>query len=284
MVIKLNTINGLTWPQFQNNEEPTETSLFFGNHGIKLHGRIILPSTASVTNPVPGAVLTHGIGSDNRVMESSAYLLAKKGIAAILVDIRGHGKSEGRLDDKFYEDVVDAWQVLTDLPVVDRSRIALIGHSLGAFASILATTKIEKPKALIALSCPYEVNDGVLKDSEHKAFPLLKWFITFIGKLTISLFNLKARIDWGKLITSWSEFSISSALAELTECSKLFVFSEKDPITPFQKFAKLYEEAPSPKQKMVTRGSHVTSVEAELICYEWVGWTVAALNRSEMVA
>ena len=77
---------------------------------------------------------------------------------------------------------------------------------------------------------------------------------------------------------------ISSALAELDECSKLFVFSEKDPVSPFQKFSKLYEEAPGPKQKMVTRGSHVTAVEAEIIRFEWVGWTVTALNRSEMIA
>ena len=98
------------------------------------------------------------------------------------------------------------------------------------------------------------------------------------------MFKLKARVDWGKFITSWTQQSISSAIAELENCSKLFVFSEKDPLTPFQKFAQLYEKMPGPKQKMVTRGSHVTSVEAEIIRYEWIGWTVTALNRSEMIA
>jgi fermentation-respiration switch protein FrsA (DUF1100 family) len=284
MINSLKSPNEIQIPGFEKNTAPIEIPIFFGNHGVRIYGKIILPADASVSNPVPGAVLCHGIGADHKVMESSALIMVGKGVAAMLLDIRGHGKSGGRLDDNFYKDVVDAWRVLTSLPVVDSTRIALIGHSLGAFSSIMATTEIDKPKAVVALSCPYEVDNAVLSTPQHRVFPLATWFISLIGKMTISLFRLKARVDWKKFVTSWTQMKISSAIAELDECSKLFVFSERDPISPFQKFADLYEKAPGPKQKMVTRGTHVTPVEAELIRYEWIGWTVAALHRSEMIA
>ncbi len=138
--------------------------------GIKVNGKIMLPAHASVSNPVPGAVLCHGFGADQNVMESSALLLVNKGIATIVFDLRGHGFSEGCLDGNFEADVIDAWRMLTNLPEVDSSRIALIGHSLGALASILAA-KIVKPKAIVALSCPYEIKGMMLKELSHKAFP-----------------------------------------------------------------------------------------------------------------
>jgi hypothetical protein len=66
-------------------------------------------------------------------------------------------------------------------------------------------------------------------------------------------------------------------LAELESCAKLFVFSANDPVTSYKRFAQVYAKAPGLKQVMLTRGSHVTSVQAEIIRFEWVGWTVSAM-------
>jgi cephalosporin-C deacetylase-like acetyl esterase len=63
--------------------------------GAKVYGKIMLPAHASATSQVPGAVLCHGFGADQAVMESSASLLVAKGIAAIVFDMHGHGSSEG---------------------------------------------------------------------------------------------------------------------------------------------------------------------------------------------
>lgn len=41
-------------------------------YGIKANGKIMLPENASASNPVPGAVLCHGFGVNQNVMESSA--------------------------------------------------------------------------------------------------------------------------------------------------------------------------------------------------------------------
>lgn len=244
--------------------------------GIKINGKIMLPPQASASHPVPAAVLCHGYGADQNVMESAALLLVKKGIATIVFDLRGHGSSEGSLDANYDEDVIDAWRMLTSLPEVDSSRVALIGHSLGALASILAA-KTVKPKAIVALSCPYEIKGKVLNDLSNKAFPLLRWLVTLIGRFITLFMGMKVKVSWKKFLESWSQMKLSSALAELYECDKLFIFSEGDMITPYRKFAQIFENAPGPKTKMLARGSHQTPLEAEILRFEWVGWVVSAL-------
>jgi pimeloyl-ACP methyl ester carboxylesterase len=244
--------------------------------GIKINGKIMLPPQASASHPVPAAVLCHGYGADQNVMESAALLLVNKGIATIVFDLRGHGSSEGSLDGNFDEDVIDAWRMLTSLPEVDGSRVALIGHSLGALASILAA-KTVKPKAIVALSCPYEIKGKVLNDLSNKAFPLLRWLVTLIWRFITLFMGMKVKVSWKKFLESWSQMKLSSALAKLDACDKLFIFSEGDMITPYRKFAQIFENAPGPKTKMLTRGSHQTPLEAEILRFEWVGWVVSAL-------
>jgi len=258
-----------------------EIPVIFGSNGIKLYGTIMLPASASASNPVPGAVLCHGFGADRKIMESSALLLVKKGIATIAFDLRGHGLSEGQLDGNFHDDMVDAWQVFNALPEVDSSRIGLIGHSLGAFSSILAARRIKKPRAIVALSCPPEVNGRIFKDPSRVVLALVGWLVTFIGKLTIRFNGMKVKVDWRKFLESWIQLKLSSALAELDECAKLFVFSASDQLSPYNRFAQIYQEVPGPKQKMLTRGSHVTPVEAEMIRFEWIGWAVSTLKSKK---
>jgi pimeloyl-ACP methyl ester carboxylesterase len=278
------TINTATLPRAELKlGARKEMPVVFGSHGIKLHGTIMLPAHASAYSPVPGAVLCHGFGADRKVMESSALLLVKKGIATMVFDLRGHGLSEGCLDGNSYEDIIDAWQLLTDLPEVDSSRIGLIGHSLGAFSSILAARKIKKPKAIVALSCPSEVNSKMFKYYSPRALSLVRWVFTLVGKLTIRFSGLKVKVDWQKFLESWLQIKLSSALAELDECAKLFVFSASDLLSPYHRFAQIYQEAPGPKQKMLTKGSHVTAVEAEMIRFEWIGWAVSALKAKKSV-
>ena len=246
-------------------------------NGAKVYGKIMLPMHASATNTVPGAVLCHGFGGDHDVMQSSALLLADKGIATIVFDLRGHGSSEGFLTGNIDEEVIDAWRLIEGLPEVDSSRIALIGHSLGALASVLAAGKV-KPKALVALSCPYEIEQRVINNPYYRAFPWYRWVVTLIGRLAIRSRRLKVRVDWEKFLQFWSQVKVSSALAELDGCNKLFVFSDSDMLTPYRKFSGLYENAPEPKQKMLARGIHTTPIRAEILRFEWIGWVVSVLK------
>ncbi len=250
--------------------------------GIRMNGKIMMPALATTSNPVPGVVLCHGFGADQRIMESSAMLLVNKGIATITFDLRGHGFSGGLLDGSYYKDVIDAWQMLTSVPEVDNSRIALVGHSLGALSSILAAT-IVKPKAIVALSCPYEVKEITFHDLSRRVFPLVMPLVSYIWRLAILFNGIKVRVNWKNFLESFPQIRLSSALAKLDQCDKLFVFSASDRVTPYKKFAQVYQNAPEPKMKMLTRGSHSTPIEAEIIRFEWVGWLVKTLTQKRNI-
>jgi esterase/lipase len=167
--------------------------------------------------------------------------------------------------------------LLESLPEVDSSRIALIGHSLGALASVLAAGKV-KPKAIVALSCPYEVQQRLLNNHYYRAFPWFRWTVILIGRLAIRFRKLKVKVDWDKFLKFWSQVKLAPALAELGDCNKLFVFSDSDMLTPYRKFSGIYENAPGPKQKMLARGVHTTPIRAEILRFEWIGWVVSVLK------
>ena len=137
-----------------------ELPVTISSHDLKLKGKVLLPDDASADSPVPAAVICHGFGASHRAMRSSARILARQGIASLIFDFRGHGSSEGAMDGKMVDDVVSAWNTLKQFPEVDKNRMGLIGHSLGAMSAIMAAEKVKSPRALIALSCPGETNAG----------------------------------------------------------------------------------------------------------------------------
>ena len=145
--------------------EIEEFLVVFGSPGVQLKGKVLLPQDSNSSNPVPGAVLCHGFGAGHRAMEPSARIMAGQGIATLIFDLRGHGSSEGAVDGKMVEDVVDAWNFLSVFPEVDGKRMGLIGHSLGAMSAIMAAEKVDNPRALIALACPPGIDSQPLLPS-----------------------------------------------------------------------------------------------------------------------
>ena len=140
----------------------------FGRDG-RLSGLLFLPG---ITQPVPGAILCHGLGSGLGTVSSSALNIARQGIASLIFDFRSHGRSEGIFDVGQVEDVVDAWQWLAQFDGVERGRTAFIGHSMGAGTAILAAGEVDSPRALVALACPPDPDSKPRQDAR---FDLRHW-------------------------------------------------------------------------------------------------------------
>jgi alpha/beta superfamily hydrolase len=255
-----------------------EKVIAFGNNGINLTGKMFIPANAGKHNRVPGAVLCHGYGSDQVVFEHSARELAAEGIATLTFDFRGHGDSEGELDGHIVDDVMDAWDYLHAQPEIDRKRMGLIGHSMGAFSAILAAGKLRKAKVLVALACPGEINNPIALNPRHIFHPALSWGITMIFKFVQRTHNLKVRVNWKKFIAFWPKMKPSKALAEMDECSKLFVFCLGDLAAPYSKFLYSYAMASEPKRIMVTTGNHDSPMEEDMLRSQWEKWTIGALH------
>jgi len=255
----------------------SEYPVNFGGNGVKLYGTLFMPSGASRYRRLPGAVMCHGYGGDSLAFENSARTLASEGIITLTFDFRGHGSSDGILDDNIVSDVLDAWEFLRNRPEVDRKSMGLIGHSMGAFSAILAAGKLKKARVLVALACPGEIKNKVVRNPDHFVHPLLR----FIARSIFQYFNLvnkvRIRVDWRRFLEFWIKTRPSEALSDLEGCAKLFVFCLSDSTSPYNRFLYAYAMASEPKQVMISSGHHTSMIEPGDLRTQWQKWTVGAL-------
>ena len=256
----------------------SERHVAFGSNGFKLNGTLFMPSGASRYRRLPGAVMCHGYGGDGLAFENSARTLASEGIITLTFDFRGHGASGGTLDGSIVNDVIDAWDFLRSQPEVDHKSMGLIGHSMGAFSAILAAGKLKKAKVLVALACPGEIKNKVVRNRHHFVHPLLR----LIARSIFQYFNLinkvSIRVNWGRFLDFWIRTKPSEALSGLDNCAKLFVFCLSDQTSPYNRFLYSYAMASEPKQVMISSGNHTSMIEPGDLRTQWQKWTVGALH------
>ena len=106
----------------------------------------------------PAVILAHGISSDRANLSALARKLAGSGLAVLTLDLRGHGENRnpypagrGRADF-LAPDFAAAVDFLRTSPLVDGSRIAVMGHSMGAGAALDFATRDSGLDAVVAIS------------------------------------------------------------------------------------------------------------------------------------
>src|ERR1700728_1918500 len=137
-----------TWkrPSYSKPESFHEREVTVGSDMWKLGGTLTVPVAKA---RVPGIVLVHGPGPNDRdesifairMFQDLAEGLASRGYAVLRYDKRskiyGEEMSESSytIDDETVEDATRAIALLRKQPEVDPTRIYVLGHSLGGYAS-----------------------------------------------------------------------------------------------------------------------------------------------------
>ena len=143
--------------------------------------RITLDGWYTTAKPSKGTIiLVHGIGSvrsGNGAVEI-ASLLNKRGLSALLFDLRAHGSSGGdqiSAGQREKYDVMGAFDYLVGRGVA-AERIGLLGFSMGAGISILAASEEPEIRAVVADSPFANVADLVAQETARKTiFP--EWIV-----------------------------------------------------------------------------------------------------------
>jgi len=121
-------------------------------------GTLLLPAPPPRGERPPAVVLVHGFAGDRVVVSSLARRLAQNGYAVLAIDVRGHGANrnpvpDGRArPDWLFQDLAAAVEYLRGSPYVDGSRIALMGHSMGAAAALDFATRDSGIDGVVAIS------------------------------------------------------------------------------------------------------------------------------------
>ncbi|MHB8796221.1 MAG: alpha/beta hydrolase [Candidatus Nanopelagicales bacterium] len=104
----------------------------------------------------PAALVMHGWGGSALDMAPLAAPLREAGVHTLLLDARSHGRSDDSAITSmphFADDVAAGLSWLRAHPLVDPSRIVLVGHSVGAGACLLAAHRDPGVAGVVSLSC-----------------------------------------------------------------------------------------------------------------------------------
>lgn len=122
--------------------------------GTPLRGWLLAPEHGS-TAPGPGVAVLHGWGSSSADLLPAVPALLAAGLPTLLVDARGHGRSGATTFmsmPRFAEDLAVAVDRLRRDPRVDPDRVGVVGHSVGAGASLLAAAEDPRLAAVVAIA------------------------------------------------------------------------------------------------------------------------------------
>lgn len=200
----------------------------------------------------PAIILLHGFTGDKeeKYIKQLAVDLAINNFTAIRFDASGYGESEGKTEDdyrltNYYGDAESIYGYLKNLPYVDKNRVGIFGHSMGAMLVILFAAKHPELKALASVSPPSNLEThyrlkGIWKGWKEKGYLLRKkkWKIV--------------KIPWAFL----EDAKQYNALSEVSKIKSpiLFILGSEDANVLPEETEALYEKANEPKGLFVVEG------------------------------
>ena len=132
--------------------------------GQRIEGTLILPGRRN--GAAPGVLFVHGWGGNQNYYLDEARALAGIGCACLTFNLRGHADTEAQHETVTREDnmrdVIAAYDVLAGHQGVDKSKIALVGSSYGAYLGALLIYM--RQVRLLAMQAP-----ALYKDDDWEA-------------------------------------------------------------------------------------------------------------------
>lgn len=194
-------------------------------------------------------VVVHTLGRTRQDMLGLALPLWRKGFALLLLDLRGHGESEG---DYFtfgyheWRDVAAAIDHLAERGDGSGERVAVLGASAGGAVAIAAAARDGRIRALVSIAA--------FADLDRMAARRARWLPGFWVERAL---RKAERI--GKF--SVREASPVRNIARV-ECPTLIVHGDADQLVPFADGQTLYHVARGPKEFYPIAGADHASMFA----------------------
>lgn len=172
----------------------TQQSVRIQSLGVALAGELFIPSGGQ--EQFPAVIICHGAGEFKENYFELCQSLAQRGVAALALDMHGHGASEG---ERFYVDMSEwtadvraAVDFLSAHSAIDGSRIGAFGLSSGGTAILEAALVDKRLKALIAL-------DATVRNSLPLGLAIFMKVLLLVGRAKKLLTNSDLRVPLAKM-------------------------------------------------------------------------------------
>ncbi len=230
-----------------------ESVTFPSTDGLRLGAWFIPPDPASDGSTI---IFVHGLGSNRGGLLDQADMLVEAGYGALLIELRGHGQSEGETTTFGYTEVNDvqgAVDFLESRPEVNAERLGLVGESLGAATAVQATARIPEIDVLVEESSFTTLEDNVAEGVRVIAglppFPFAPLMVYFGSQ--------EAGLDIG-LVRPVDD------IARIAPRPVLIIHGRQDELVPVESAMSLYAAAGEPKQLYIIEGAgHYPLIESE---------------------
>jgi dienelactone hydrolase len=154
--------------------------------GFNIGATLTRPMKAAPNAKLAAVVLLAGSGVGDRdgvvqgvpTLAQLAAGVADSGMLAVRYDKRGNGQSGGRSEsatlNDFAEDVRAVVRWLEKRPDVDPKRIAVVGHSEGAWVGLLAASRDRRIAAVVSIAGPASTGAELVLEQQRHALDQLQ--------------------------------------------------------------------------------------------------------------
>ena len=206
-----------------------------GPNGKRLHGWWI-----PVDRPAPAVIVLHGWGGNSADMLPIGPGLAASGFHVLFLDARKHGLSDDEdfmSMPRFTEDLRTAIGVVVNRD--DVTSVGVIGHSVGAAASIYAASLDDRIDAVVAVA-PFAHAEEMMR----RNFP-------FPAPMTWAVLEIVERM----IGHDYDDFAPRYRISEVT-APVMLMHGDADTVIPVGDSVELHERLPGSELLVVPGGTH----------------------------
>ncbi|MBU1692108.1 MAG: alpha/beta fold hydrolase [Gammaproteobacteria bacterium] len=223
-----------------------------------------------VAGPAPAVAVLHGWGGNAEMMLPLAQPLHNAGYAVLLLDSRNHGRSDSdgfSSLPRFAEDLEHALDWLALQPDVEATRLAALGHSVGAAAALLVASRrrdLAAVASIAAFADPESMMRRFLAEHHVPYFPLGQPVLRYVQHAIGHRF---------------SDIAPRHTIRQI-RCPVLLIHGSDDVTVPVEDAMEIYARRSGNQVRLlILAGDHDSSREAERHADELIDFLDQAIGQ-----